>query len=111
MNDERKELGRIESIVFGFGGYQDAMAGFSVTLCGKGWGVGDFKGTWASSPSEGAKWTPGDQSHHFDTAFRWAMDLLRKARKSHLHELKGVPVEVTFEGNVLASWRILDEVL
>ena len=39
------KLGRIKSIRFGLGGYQDSCLGLSVSLGADGWAVGDFKGT------------------------------------------------------------------
>jgi hypothetical protein len=42
----RKELGKIKSVDFGIGGYQDCMLGLHVTLGGDGWGVGDSRAAW-----------------------------------------------------------------
>lgn len=106
----RKELGKIRNISFGYGGYQDAMLGVSVTLVADGWGVGDYRGTWAER-SEYAKWTVEDQMRIFAETCIWIRDLLKAAKVQTIDQLKGIPVEVTFEGNVLQSWRILTEVL
>lgn len=107
---ERIELGKIQSICFGYGGYQGAMLGVSVTLGGAGWGVSDHRGTWAER-SEFAKWTVEDQMKIWADVCVWVRDLLKDAKVQSLDQLKGIPVEVTFEGNVLKSWRILKEVL
>jgi hypothetical protein len=36
---------------------------------------------------------------------------LKDAKVNSVDELKGKPVEVTFDGNMLKEWRILTEVL
>lgn len=106
----RTKLGKISKVSFGYGGYQDAQFGLSVTLSGESWGVGDFKGFWASRPTH-ADWTVEDQTRSLGETALYLRDLLRLAKKQEVHELVGVPVEVTFDGNMLKEWRILEEVL
>ncbi len=108
---ESTKLMRITRAEFGEGGYQDACIGFSLTFETEGAGVSDFKGTWNMEPSQYAAWTVADQDAEFAKTVRLIADTLRAAKKRYVSELKGVPVEVTFEGNVLKSWRILTEVL
>lgn len=108
---ERKELGRIERITFGWGGYQDAQFGLSVTLSGKGWGVGSFRGAWGIKRSDGAEWTEEDRLKELGETCLYLRDLLTAAKKQTVDQLVGAPIEATFEGNKLSSWRILDEVL
>lgn len=108
---ERRELGRIQKAAFGFGGHDDAMIGFSVTLGGPGWGVSDFTGTWAHEPDEHSRWTADDQKHHWAVAVRLLRDTLKAARKTGASDLAGTPIEATFDGNCLVSWRVLTEVL
>ena len=110
MNELRKELGKIQGISLGMGGYQDAMFGVSITLGGKGWGVGDFKGTWATHDKH-CHWTVADQKKIFADTMVWLRDTIQKAGVNKLADLKGVPVEVTFDGNALHSWRVLEEVV
>jgi len=105
-----KELGKIERVEVGMGGYEDAMFGVSFVLGGKGWGVGDFWGTWANRNEE-AKWTVKEQSEVFAETSRRLIKLLEKAQVQTVGELKGKPVEATFEDQRLKSWRLLDEVL
>lgn len=107
----RTELGRIKKITFGYGGYQDAMLGLSVTLGGKAWGVGDFKGAWGIDRSEHAKWSEEDRFRQLGETCMFLRDLLRKAGKQTVDQLEGVPVECTFDGTKLVSWRILEEVI
>ncbi len=111
----RKEIGKIKSVSFGYGGYQDAMFGLSVTLgsdkeC---WGVGDFNGAWSISTkvTERTKWTEADRREQFADTMVFVNELLIKAKIKNVNELNGIPVEVTFDGNTLKEWRILEEVI
>ena len=107
-----KRIGKIYSIKFGKGGYQEACLGVTVDLRSEnGWGVEDFNGTWGGAPSPGAQWTVEDQTKRWGEMVRWIADLLKKSKKESIDQLKGVPVEVEFEGMKLKSWRILEEVL
>lgn len=110
MAELRKELGKIKRIRFGYGGYQDAEIGLSITIEGKGWGVADFRGYWANRP-ERAEWTEEDQVKSLGETVLYVRDLLKQANKLDLCALEGVPLEVTFEGTSLKEWRILTEVL
>lgn len=107
----RKEIGKIQDISFGFGGYQEAEIGISVILSGKAWGVQDFKGTWAIERSDRAKWTEEDRIKLLGEMVMWACKIMKEANVQHLSDLKHIPVEVTFDGNTLHEWRILTEVL
>lgn len=109
-----KKLGKIESVRFGLGGYQDACLGLTVTLGAKGWAVGDFKGSWDAESvkrSEYTKWTEEERSAGYDETMRFLSKLLKEAKVDSVDKLKDVPVEVTFEGNLLKEWRILTEVI
>lgn len=61
---EQKRLGKIVRAEFGFGGYDNAMIGLSLTFEMEGSGVSAFKGTWATW-SERCKWTLADQAQIF----------------------------------------------
>ena len=111
----RKKIGKIKNINIGYGGYQDAMFGVTVTLgsdkeC---WGVGDFKGAWGmrTKVTEYTKWTEEDRQKTFADTMVFLDELMQKAKVSTIDELEGVPVEVTFEGMALKEWRVLEEVL
>jgi hypothetical protein len=106
------KLGKIQSVEFGFGGYQDAQVGISFTLSGRGWGVTDFWGYWSMERSEYAKWTEDDRTQYFGRMVLRIAKLLEDAKKQNLTELKGSPVEITFDApfGKLISWRILTEV-
>lgn len=105
-----KQLGKIKRVSYGLGGYQDAQFGITFDLGGDGWGVGDFHGTWATH-SKGCKWTVEDQRSAFADTAEYIRDLLKAAKVHSVDRLVGIPVEVTFDGNCLKSWRVLTEVL
>ena len=112
--DLRKEYGKIQSVSFGHGGYQDAMIGIHFTLSGDGWGVGDTKSIWDPyiiKRTERHKWTEKDRDRSFAEIVRYISALLRDAKVDSVEKLKGIPVEVLFEGNTLKEWRIFTEVL
>ena len=106
-----KILGKIVGLHYGFGGYQDAQFGLSVTLGGEGYGVSDFWGFWATRPGEHCKWTEEQQIKSFgETAMR-IKEIMVEAKVDSLDKLKGAPVEITFDDGTLKEWRILKEVL
>jgi hypothetical protein len=107
----RKELGKIQKFDVGLGGYDGAMFGMSVTLGGKGWGVGDFDGTWTRTPDESCAWTLEDQTKHWGEMCRRVAELMSKSKVTSCADMVGIPVEVSFNGSTLHSWRILEEVL
>lgn len=115
MNGARTELGRIQSIKIGHGGYQGAMFGVSFTLGGKGWGVGDFWGAWSPAlmeRSERCQWTEADRLGQLADMCAKVAALLKEAGVNEVSELAGKPVEITFkDSNLLDSWRLLTEVL
>jgi hypothetical protein len=98
-------LGRISNASFGWGGHQDAMIGLTVGLAGQSWAVGDF---WGVFPD-------GEDEISVDkvsgATLRRLAELLAKAKVKSVDKLVGIPVEITFDGQVLKSWRVLTEVL
>lgn len=108
-----KKIGKIKSISFGFGGYQNAMLGLSVILGSDGWSVGDFRGGWRPQikHSDRCKWTEKNRSEEYAETVRFIGQLLTQAKKDSVTDLNGVPIEVEFDGNILKSWRILTEVI
>lgn len=109
----KKQIGKIQSINFGKGGYQDVMVGISITLGSdtEHWGVSDFKGAWGHKRRGEMHWTEEDRIKRLGEMVMWFNDLLEKAKAENINELIGKPVEVTFEDNQLSEWRILSEVL
>lgn len=111
---ERKELGKIQKVSFGIGGYQDSMFGITFTLGGEGWGVCDSWGTWAPGlvdPDPHCKWTDTERREKLADIATRISKLLLTAKKTDVMQLANVPVEITFEGTTLKSWRVLTEVL
>ena len=112
---ETKELGKIDDITFGFGGYQDAMFGVSVSLkMGEYSGCGDFiSGGWENSieVTEYTKWTEEERGTQRVAMCNRVEQLMVDAGVRDFSKLKGKPIEVTMDGMVMKSWRILKEVL
>lgn len=106
-----KMLGYIESISFGIGGYNESMFGLTVNLHGDGCGVSSFDGTWAFPPSDRAKWTEQDRRDHYADMCIRIIELLNQAKVDDVSKLKGKPVEIELDGNLLKSWRLLTEVI
>lgn len=110
-----KLLGKIASINFGLGGYQDAQLGLSITLEGKGWGTNTFIGIWdysyIPSPTESHYWTEEDRTNKLIEVNRKISELLKEAKVSTIDKLKNIPIEAKFECGILKDWRILTEVL
>ena len=107
-------IGKIESVFFGHGGYQDAFIGIGFTLSGKGWGVSDFRGYWDAEiihHSDNCKWSEDGRDREFAETMRYVSKLLADAKCGSVDKLKGKPIEATFDGNMLKSWRILTEAL
>lgn len=104
------KLMKIAKASYGFGGYQGEQFGLSLEFSSPSAGVGFFDGYWADR-SDFAKWSIEDQEKAFVGTAKLVRDTLRKAKKRDVASLVGIPVEVTFEGNLLKSWRVLEEVL
>lgn len=107
----RTEIGKIKTVYFGKGGYDDAMIGITFTLGGEAWGVGDFWGQWATKITEGTQWTEESRTTKLGETVMRILQLLQDAKVSKVDDLMNIPVEVSFEGNTLKSWRILTEVI
>ena len=107
----KKELGKISNVRFGMGGYQGVQFGLSLTFEMPGSGCGTFDGHWADPPSDTAQWTEADQLKFFGELIARVIKLMKQAKVEDVMGLKGVPVELEFDGTALKEWRILEEVL
>jgi len=107
----RTELGKIQRVRVGFGGYQDAQFGVWWVLGGDGWGVQDGDGCWVTEITAGTKWTEDGRSEQLAKIMRDLMTKCREAKVENVDALADKPIEVEFDGNLLKSWRILTEVL
>lgn len=107
-----EQLGKIISVKYGSGGYDDACHGLTVELAiGDGGSrVGDFKGNWTNYPTH-AKYTLEEWKQSHLEATLWIMELMKQAKVNDVTKLAGKPVAITLEHNTLKSWRILTEVL
>lgn len=105
-------LGRISAISFGYGGYQGAQFGVSVTLkLAGGLGCADFRGAFPPDPKfDNPQVELSKREAIADTAI-WLAGILDAAKKRTVAELPGTPIEATFDGMALKSWRVLTEVL
>jgi len=111
----KKYLGKIDSINFGLGGYQESMLGlhicFSFDKCSfictshSAWDLTTIEHT------KNTKWTEQSRLDKYADTVCFISKLLNQAKVRHISELKNKPVEVTLDGNSLHSWRILEEVL
>jgi hypothetical protein len=106
-----RKIGKIKSVRFGKGGYQDACIGVTFDLGSDGWGVGDFWGAWAIERSSNAKWTEASRIDDLGRMVMRVNSLLDAAKATSLDELIGKPIECTFEQMSLKSWRILTEAI
>jgi hypothetical protein len=109
-----KELGKIVSAKFGFGGYQEAMFGLSLEFrMGIAGGCGTFiNGGWNNSiKSDECKWTEPERSKMKVEMCDKIQKILTDAKVSSVDELVNVPVELVFEDGMLKDWRVLNEVL
>jgi len=109
-----KELGKISSVSFGLGGYQDCMLGLHIIFSFNGAGVGTSISTWDANKiehTEHTQWTEEERSKQYDDIMRKVSDLLAEAKVDCITKLKGIPVEVTMENRTFKEFRILTEVL
>ena len=109
----RKELGRISKVSFGFGGYQDAMFGLSLSFNCDGGVCSNFIGCWplTMKRSESAEWSERDREKQVVESIRTITETMQKAKVEDVSDLLGIPVECTFDGQMLKEWRVLEEVL
>jgi hypothetical protein len=109
-----KKLGKIDTVTFGYCGYDGAMIGlylrFSMSDSGS---VAWSRATWAADPSPSANWTKESRIQFWGELVLFIRDTLDAAKKRDVQDLVGVPVELTFEYELgrLTSWRVLTEVL
>jgi len=109
-----KYLGKIDSINFGLGGYQESMLGlhicFSFDKCSF---ICTSNSYWDTTIEcgERAKWKESDRFNKYASIIYKVSELLKQAKVRDISKLKNIPVEIKMDGNSLHSWRILEEVL
>lgn len=110
------KLGKIKSVKFGFGGYQECEFGLYLDFGSTkdNWGVSTFiSGGWSyeMGRSEYTNWTEEDRDKAHIDMMKKVTKILVDADVSSIDQLKNKPVEVIFDFNKLSDWRILSEVL
>ena len=112
--EERKKLGKINSVKIGACGYQEAMFGvvFDFSLAG-GTTVEctQLVGAWNTKRTEDCEWTEESRIEGIGNAFNELRLIMKTAKVDEVRKLEGIPIEATFEGNHLKNWRVLEEVL
>ena len=110
---ETKQLGKIQSVSFGMGGYQEGMIGIDFMLGSDDWGTTIHKGFWGplTEITDSTQWTHHDRNTQYADLVHYIGELLSAAKVRDVSELKNIPIEAIFENNVLKSWRILGEVI
>lgn len=114
MSTSSKVLGKIESVRLGHGGYQDAQLGLHIRLQGPGWSTTSSDAFWDDvmvEVSTSAKWGENDRRNAYADIMRRISRLLADAKVGDINQLVGKPVEATFTGMSLQTWRLLTEVL
>lgn len=112
-----KKIGKIRSICLGMGGYQGVQFGLQIELGGgrnSSWSVTWTKMVWSKRhikdpKKEWYKWTHEDRRTTYADIVEFLDDTMEKAEVDDFHKLVGTPVEVTFDGNSLKEWRVLEE--
>ena len=108
----RKELGKIKSVRFGYGGYGDSQFGLSLTLASGCSCVNTGHQEWGLDiSSRGTEWDEAARDENFALIMRKTNQLMIDAKVKEVHELVGIPIEIEWDGNSLKDWRILTEVL
>ena len=112
-----KQLGKISAARFGKGGYQECQFGLFLTFDFNGSGCGAcVVSGWDSASmecSDHCEWSESDRAKGHDDVCRKVSQLLKDAKIESVDELKGKPIEATFDSLLgkLTDWRILTEVL
>jgi len=106
MKDKR--LGKIKRIELGFIDNSRIGIFYELGSDSEHWGVNSDK---AFSNTEPNGYSKEERIKFLGETIMWVNNLLISAKKNKLSELVGIPVEVLFEDNKLATWRILEEVI
>lgn len=92
----------------------DGRLGWYVEFKGQGFGVGWNLSFWDPEtviPNEHTKWTEGDRQTKMINTWHQLSKTLRIAKTNNVGDLRGVPVEIDIENNIIQKWRVLEEVL
>ena len=112
MSDEKRtSIGKITSVSFGFGGYQDVQFGISISVQTETGSACTGRWMWTNEPDKHTKWTVADQDAEYANIMRYIIELMSKAKVDRVQDLKGKPIEAIWDGNWLEEIRILTEVI
>lgn len=104
----RTEIGKISNVLFGRQKDYPFLFGLQLTFTGKGWGV---TGSYMVNISDECRWERYDRREAITKIVDRINRILTDAKVTDVYELKNVPVEVTFDGQLFHDFRILTEVL
>lgn len=110
MNQLRTELGKITKASFGVVDDRPYLIGLQLFFESSSWGVGDG-GKYMMNNSDTCRYKDGQREQAALRVIQQVHDLLAEAKVDSVAKLVGKPVEVTFDGNMFHSFRILTEVL
>lgn len=100
-----KVLGKITKVSFGIGGNQDVCIGLHLTIDTTKGTVNTSISTWdpemVKCDTKHTHWTEKERNSNLSDILRYVSKLLNEAKVKDVSNLKGVPVEVTFDGNML----------
>lgn len=101
-----KEIGYIEKVTFGKGGYNDDMIGILLCFKGKNWIVNDDRLTWDWNIVKD-EWIKDRDIAYRDMVI-FLSKLLSDAKVNTIEELVGIPVEIEFDRrNSIVDFNII----
>ncbi len=92
----------------------DSRLGWYVEFKGAGFGVGWNLSFWDPTtvvPNEHTKWTESERQTKMINVWHRISEVLERAKTSNVGDLRGIPVEIDIENNLIVKWRVLEEVL
>jgi hypothetical protein len=111
---EGKRLGKIKTVKFGLVGYDNVEFGIGFCLSFGCYEVQTSTAFWDYNKikhDEGCEWAEEDRSSRCVEIVKYVSGLLEDADVLTVDQLKNIPIEAEFDGNLLKSFRILKEVL
>ena len=106
-----KMLGKISNAHFGFEADRPFLFGLELSFMGDGWGT--ISPAYMVNMGENCKWSsPLERQRVVTENMDKIREIMKKAKITDIKDLKGIPVEVTFNDNgYFESFRVLEEVL
>ena len=104
-------IGKIEKVSFE---KRDGRLGIWFVLESDGWSVMSERSVWdynEAEVSKHTKWSEQDRDDEMASMMEYISNLMHQAKVTDIQSLKGKPITLQIEGNVLQDWRLLTEVL